>query len=383
MGCGHHEFDKLVLRTLIVDGEVFIRIHHPKNKYGLSFELIDSMSIDFTKFREGSDGSNGIVLGIEVDQYGAPVNYYIREGSTFNYVTGKEETVPPSEIIHIFRREQSFQVRGFSILNAVMNPLKQIADYNLSEIMAAKASADIVFAYEANGQAQKGEFQSDMNLSNKSKVPGKFEQKLVPGMSTIVPEGYNMKAVTSNHPHSNFDAFTKSILKKVAASLGVSYNSLTKDVESVNYSSLRSALIDERSFYEDTQNFLINSWKEVEFELFIKTCALNGSIPGVTISELNEALRMHNFICHKMEWVDPVKDVAATSKMLELGLKNPLQIITEQGLDADEVLKGWSQWNTMLKQYDLSFSKEEKSEQTTMPDTGEKPDDEVLKQERD
>lgn len=192
-----------------------------------------------------------------------------------------------------------------------------------------------------------------------------------------------MKSVSSAHPHSNFDAFTKSILKKVAASLGVSYNSLTKDVESVNYSSLRSALIDERSFYEDTQNFLINAWKEVEYELFIKACALNGTIPGVSISELNESLRMHNFICHKMEWVDPVKDVAATAKMLELGLKNPLQVMTEQGQDPEEVMKGWKQFKALEKQYDLDFSKDKDEALPPMPDTGEKPADEVMEQERD
>ena len=251
-------------------------------------------------------------------------------------------------------------------------------------MQAAKSGAALAYVYEANGQPQKGAIMSDSDLPPvDNKDPGKFAQRLEPGTATIVPDGYSMKSISSAHPHSNFDAFTKSILKKVASALGVSYNSLTKDVESVNYSSLRSALIDERSFYEDTQNFLINAWKEVEFELFIKACALNGTIPGVSMSELNESLRLHNFICHKMEWVDPVKDVAATSKMLELGLKNPLQVITEQGQDADEVLKGWSQWNTMLKQYDLNFSKDDAVNAEVLPDTGEKPNDEVIQQERD
>ncbi len=61
-GLGHHEFDKLILRTLLIDGEVFIRVHKAKNAWGLSFELIDSMSIDSTKIREASKGQNAIVL---------------------------------------------------------------------------------------------------------------------------------------------------------------------------------------------------------------------------------------------------------------------------------------------------------------------------------
>lgn len=379
MECGHHEFDKLILRTLIIDGEVFIRIHHPNNKYGLSFELIDSMSVNYAKIREAANGTNAIVLGVEIDNYGAPVKYYLKHGNSTCYMAGKEEEVPAPEIIHIFKKEFPLQARGYSILNAAIQPLKQLADYNLAEIVAAKTGAMLAFAYERNSQPEQGKFR-DENLSDEEDK-GTFTQALEPGQATIVPAGYNMKSISSAHPHSNFDAFTKSVTKKVAASLGVSYNSLTKDVESVNYSSLRSALIDERSFYEDMQTFLINSWKDIEFELFIKAAAMNGSIPGVKASELNEVLRQHTFICHKMEWVDPVKDVAATSKMLELGLTNPLMCITERGFDVDEVLKGWAQWNTLLKQYGVSFSKEK--EALPLPDTGEKPDDEVMQQERD
>lgn len=45
-GMGHHEFDKLILRTLLIDGEVFIKIHdNSKNKFGLSFEMIDAKSL--------------------------------------------------------------------------------------------------------------------------------------------------------------------------------------------------------------------------------------------------------------------------------------------------------------------------------------------------
>ena len=60
---GHLDFDALILRTLLVDGEVFIRIHKEvKNPYGLTFELIDAASVDYTKIREATEGQNGIVI---------------------------------------------------------------------------------------------------------------------------------------------------------------------------------------------------------------------------------------------------------------------------------------------------------------------------------
>ena len=44
------DLDSLILRTLIIDGEVFIRINKDiKNPYGISFTVIDSLQIDTTK----------------------------------------------------------------------------------------------------------------------------------------------------------------------------------------------------------------------------------------------------------------------------------------------------------------------------------------------
>ena len=48
---GHRDFDALILNTLLVNGEVFIRIHKDSSKYGIKFELIDSKVIDYTKIR--------------------------------------------------------------------------------------------------------------------------------------------------------------------------------------------------------------------------------------------------------------------------------------------------------------------------------------------
>ena len=49
-GLGDRDFDALILRTLMIDGEVFIRIiKDAKNPYGISFKILDSLCIDFDK----------------------------------------------------------------------------------------------------------------------------------------------------------------------------------------------------------------------------------------------------------------------------------------------------------------------------------------------
>ncbi len=89
-GMGHEEFDKLILRTLLIDGEVFIRVHKDaSNPFRLSFEIIDAMSIDFTRRREGTPSQNAIVLGVEIDRYYRPVRYYMRPRND-NYISSRK-----------------------------------------------------------------------------------------------------------------------------------------------------------------------------------------------------------------------------------------------------------------------------------------------------
>ena len=92
---GHNEFDALILRTLLIDGECFIRIHRNyPSKYGIAFEIIDSASIDYTKRREFSTTQNAILLGVEVDKYYKPVAYHIVHGNSEIYQAGEREVIP-------------------------------------------------------------------------------------------------------------------------------------------------------------------------------------------------------------------------------------------------------------------------------------------------
>jgi hypothetical protein len=57
--------DILILRTLIIDGEVFIRVDkNAKNEYGISFELLDSLTIDTMKNQLATPTQNAIVMGV-------------------------------------------------------------------------------------------------------------------------------------------------------------------------------------------------------------------------------------------------------------------------------------------------------------------------------
>ena len=107
----------------------------------MAFDLIDTASIDFTKKRLGFASQGPIINGVELDSNYKPIYYWVKEGTVLCYEAGRTDKIPAKDIIHIFKMEFSpqSQSRGIPPLNAVLNDIKQLDDYRIAELMAAKS----------------------------------------------------------------------------------------------------------------------------------------------------------------------------------------------------------------------------------------------------
>lgn len=349
---GDLDLDALILRTLIIDGEVFIRIDRDaKNPYGLSFEILDSLCIDTDKNQLETPTQNAIVCGVEIDKNGQPVNYYYRRGTTENYQVGQIEIIPASEIIHIFKKEFVGQVRGFPEICASIDSLKQLDDYAVAELFAAKIAACQNVFYERVGSTA-GDWLNQNEADSEDR--GAFISELSPGEASIVPQGYTVKSVSPTHPNTNFGGFCKAIVRRIASAVGVSYNRLAHDYEAVNYSSLREASIDEGKTYTTLQRFLVDNWKSIQYELFVKSYLANTNT-RLKPSKFKEYLN-YQFICRRDGLFDAAKEIVSVERKLKLGLSNPIIELESMGMDVEEVLDGWKRWQEMLDKRGLQFN---------------------------
>ena len=347
---GDVDFDTLLLRTLLVDGEAFIQIiKDSKSPFGVKFKLIDSLAIDCNFIQVMTETQNGIYNGVEVDRNYRPIRYWMRTCYNGNYESGQLYAVPADQIIHLYRQEFIDQVRGYSPIVASLNSLKQLDDFAVAELIAAKISSCQGIFYERNGN-NVGDF-IDQSSANDQ---GTFLQQLSPGVASIVPKGYNVKTLTPNHPSSQYGEFVKAITKRVASSMGSTYNTVCGDMQSVSYSSLRQSNISENSFYKTWQRFLIDNWKNVEFELFLKGYLIN-SKTELKPSMFMKYLRSYRFIPKVDQYYDQAKEMVAIERQLKLGLTSPIIECEKRGLDWNEVLEDWKKWDNALKEKGLTF----------------------------
>lgn len=316
------DLDTLILRTYLTDGECFIYVdRNAKNPYGISFRLLDSLSLDSDFNRMKTATQNSVILGVEVDQNYRPVQYWFREGDGDNYKTGKRFAIPAEDIIHIFKKEFVNQTRGYSEMIASIDSLKQLDDYAVAELFAAKVSACHSVFYERTGDTAANFF----NQTEGEEDPGVFVDTLAPGESSIVPKGYTVKSVSPTHPNTNFGGFLKAIVQKVAAAVGVSYNRLAHDYSSVNYSSLRQATLDEQKTYQTIQRFFIENWKEIEYAEFVRSYLVNYTNTKLKASKYKSYLQFQ-FICKRENLFDARKRNCGYLETFEIGLNEPINV---------------------------------------------------------
>jgi lambda family phage portal protein len=240
------------------------------------------------------------------------------------------------------------QTRGVTWFHAVMSQLKMLGGYIEAELVAARTGAAKMgwlrytdpSAYEApNADAAK---------------QGYNTLEANPGMIETLPPGMEFVAWNPDHPANAFPNFVIALLRQVASGLGVSYNALASDLQGVNYSSLRSGLLIERELWRRMQAWMIESFLAPVFEEWLDMALLSGEL--VLDSRDPSKFLAGAWNPRGWQWVDPLKDVQASSIAINNGLTSRTQVLAEKGEDYEETVEQLSEEKKIAEQYDVDVS---------------------------
>ena len=349
---GRHSFRDLctlLLRAAARDGEYLVRKVRgavARNGFGYALQVLDVDRID-TLLNRPADGSrNAIRMGIEIDAYGRPVAYHLRDGHPGDLyqiggaVAQRHIVVPAEDILHGFVADRPEQLRGVPWMHASMLRLNHLAGYEESAVVAARVGASKMgFFTTPDGQA----FPAATATEGEA---GSTDERLVmdadPGVFQSLPEGVQFQPFNPDYPSAMFADFVKANLRAVASGLGVAYHALANDLEGVSFSSIRSGTLEERDQWQMLQAWFVDAFLEPVFMDWLKSALAFGQVKLGNGSALSVAkfdkFKAHLWQPRRWEWVDPLKDIEADIKAVEAGFKAPQDIAAKLGTDYEDVL---------------------------------------------
>ena len=326
------DIQRIVVETLARDGEVFIRmIRSADNPFAFSLFVMEGDWFDL-KRNHVMDDSKVMRMSIEQNSFGEPLAYYQLtsppESQTLSYV-GEAERVPAEEIIHVYLMERPGQSRGVPWMNTALRGLEMLHQYHESELVASRiGSSSMGFFTSPDAQGYTGtDKESDGSLIQEFQ-PGTFQQ---------LPDGVEFQPFTPNHPTNAFPTFVKSILRSISSGLGVSYNALSSDLESVNFSSIRAGVMEERIVWQTLQNFMIEHFCKPVFKSWLRMAIASGRLP-LPMQKI-EKFEEVSWVPRGWSYVDPLKEINAHKVAVEMGVESLSEIASSKGKDLVEIFE--------------------------------------------
>lgn len=329
----------LAVATAAQDGEFLFRKRRGAGAgpYGFQLEPIDPELLDISK--NTKTGRNGrIRLGVEYDKAGRVIRYHFRERNpdgdyAGGYTNGKHWSIAASEIIHGFLPEWPDQSRGVPWMHAALEDMKHLSKYNESALVKARSTASTMAVLRSDGsEPYTGD--EDGDGEHEDATLDQFEAGTIKDIGNR-----HIESLDSDYPHQMYAPFVKAHLQKAASGLGVSYHSLTNDLEGVNYSSIRAGVLEDREAFKELQNWFIAAFVRPVYEEWLSFALMNGMI-RIGRRRLSRSYQDYvpaHFQGRRWAWVDPQKDGAANEMAIQNNLKSRGQIMREQGDDPDSV----------------------------------------------
>lgn len=348
--------DGMAVRHLFADGEALGFVGwrpSPVTGYGTCLHVLDPVRLSNPN---GVADTDRLRDGVELDAHGAAIAYHIRRSHPGDLMTlGQQpwkwdrferETVwGRPQVLHLREKQWAGMTRSASDLAPVAVKMKQVNDYDDSELQAAalnaKLAAVITTPLDPDALSDMDDLakyaQSEADYYNK--VPLELD-----GVNlTFLHPGSQLTTVKAEHPHSNFEAFERNALRNIASAAGMSYEVMTADFSQANYSSIRASLVEFRKSWARKTAMVCAMWKMPFYMAWLEDAIDMGVVKlpaGAPSFHANPAAwAAAKWIGPGFGWVDPLKEADAASMRVANNFSTIEDEVANQGGDWQEVME--------------------------------------------
>lgn len=360
-----HDFvmvQKLVLKSMLRDGEIFVRkVKAWKgNSFRFALQLIEADHLDM-RYTSVLASGNVVRMGVEFNEWNQAVAYHFHEKHPGDYIAHhpdrtKRIRLTADEVLHIYDPERVDQSRGLPDGTASMIRSNMLNGYQEAELVAARAaSGKMGFFTSPDGESFEGDDSEFDEEGNETEVITEAD----PGTFDELPEGYDFKPYDPQHPTTAFGGFVKSILQGVASGLGINYNTMANDYEGVNFSSLRQANLNDREGWKEMQWWLIEQLHEQIFADWLLMALATGELNPLPTAKF-EKFNRPSWRPRGWTWIDPQKEATANQTNIAMGVESLTAIAAEQGRDIEEIFQERQSEITAAAKYGIMLDSSDK-----------------------
>lgn len=369
-------------------------------KTAIQFIDLDRLSTDP---RQKYDGN--IREGIRFNNNGAPIAYQIRTEHPSDYgpLFGRLDLNVPEwkeipvrkpwgrrQIIHLFESLRPDQSRGVTEMAAALKEMKlthtwrdlNIQDAVVNATYAAAITSELpsdqVFASLGGGAITPDKIQEMVTnyatgyLSSVAQYAGTNRGLQIDGVKIphLYP-GTKLDILNAGKGGALNPDFESSLLRYIAASMGVSYEQLSRDYTKTNYSSARAAMNETWKFMQSRKKLIADKFATICFRLWLEEAIGNGMIesargieifdpvPGRKYGRLNmkfDALSKCDWIGASRGQIDEYKETQAAVLRITNGLSTAEDELARLGKDWRKVYRQLRREQQMREAMGLMFN---------------------------
>ncbi len=343
--CSVYGLQALAFRSVLEGGDVFTRLRPRRLSDGLTVPLqLELLEAEHVPLEKNEQMPNGRIIrsGIEFNAINRRIAYHIYRShpgdstARQNPITAR---VAASRVLHQFFVARPGQIRGEPQTVRALIKLWQLAQYDDAELERKKLAAFMAgFITPSEGNELGLQTADSVSETGEDAVTGEAFTKLEPGSFPVIDIPGQITIAQAADVGGSYEPFNRHQLRIIARAMNLSYEQLTGDLSSVNYSSIRAGLIQFRRLCEMVRaNVIIHQSCRPTWRAFVEAAVLGGEIQAEDyLKNRRDYLRV-NWYAPKWEWVDPLKDAQADIAEVEGGLASRTQKVGERGRDIEEL----------------------------------------------
>ena len=368
----------------LMAGEVLAAVEWIKDDGAPFSTAIQMIELDRLCTRQDDPSSMmdpNVRAGVRFNKRGAPIAYQIRTAQYadfgpmhFELPQWKEVPVRRPwgrlQIIHLFESLRPEQTRGITEMTAALSAMKKThvwRDVNIQHavtqsLYAASITSELpsetVFQQLGGGQVTADAVSAAIQnyaegyLSNIASYVGGAKGLQIDGVRIphLYP-GTKLELLSPGAGGPLGTEFEQSLLRYIAASIGVSYEQLSRDYTNTNYSSARAAMTETWKFMQARKKLIADHFASIIYRLWLEEAINRGEITTLPRDKAgllytNQRLNLKFDAISRCDWIgasrgqiDEEKETDAAIKRINSGLSTAEDELARLGKDWRKVFR--------------------------------------------